>query len=238
MSAKAWAIKGPEGEIHIRTLADDEGLAWAEWGGGHYSANDAEADKREGYTCVPVEIRELPAQEQVRMLVSREGLREHIAKEDDPLTLAPVAAQPEANAAPRTQEPLLGVVPSVPPAECDGAAPIPVNSPWERVPQHASDPGYGPVPPESNVVTLHDKVCCGKYYACDHPNDDCVPRRNAQPEAQGLAEEWDDRALNTLAQATAYLIWDKKSPAEAVTRIFQSLVKVRDALRQAGERAS
>lgn len=30
------------------------------------------------------------------------------------------------------------------------ADPIPINLPFERLPQHAHDPGFGPVPPEPN----------------------------------------------------------------------------------------
>lgn len=33
---------------------------------------------------------------------------------------------------------------------------IKFNQPWERIPQHANDPGYGEVPPESNVIPLLD----------------------------------------------------------------------------------
>ena len=29
------------------------------------------------------------------------------------------------------------------------------NMPFERIPQHAADPGFGPVPPEPKVVELH-----------------------------------------------------------------------------------
>ncbi len=35
--------------------------------------------------------------------------------------------------------------------------PIEVNQPWERIPQHANDPGYGPIPPESNVIELFQR---------------------------------------------------------------------------------
>jgi ribosome modulation factor len=38
--------------------------------------------------------------------------------------------------------------------EREAAKQIPVNLPFERIPQHASDPGFGPVPPESNVVSI------------------------------------------------------------------------------------
>jgi len=34
---------------------------------------------------------------------------------------------------------------------------IEVNSPWERVPQHESDPGFGPVPPRSKIVELFQR---------------------------------------------------------------------------------
>jgi hypothetical protein len=32
--------------------------------------------------------------------------------------------------------------------------PIPVNLPFERIPQHADDPGYGPVPQDDNVAQI------------------------------------------------------------------------------------
>ena len=31
---------------------------------------------------------------------------------------------------------------------------IKINSPFERVPQHANDPGYGEVPPRPKIVDL------------------------------------------------------------------------------------
>lgn len=32
--------------------------------------------------------------------------------------------------------------------------PVLCNLPFERVPQHANDPGFGPVPPETNVIGI------------------------------------------------------------------------------------
>jgi hypothetical protein len=40
----------------------------------------------------------------------------------------------------------------------DDVTPIPCNLPFERVPEHGADPGFGPVPPKPDrkVVPLRD----------------------------------------------------------------------------------
>jgi len=48
-----------------------------------------------------------------------------------------------------------------------GMRSIACTQPFERIPQHAADPVYGPVPPVSNVVELHPQPCCGKPDECD-----------------------------------------------------------------------
>ena len=50
---KAWAIKGPSGDIDTGTISGVEDTAWSRsgWFG--------EAGQRNGYRCVPVEITEL-----------------------------------------------------------------------------------------------------------------------------------------------------------------------------------
>lgn len=50
-----------------------------------------------------------------------------------------------------------------------------VNLPFERIPEHANDPGFGPVPPRSNVLYLHDEPCCCEFDTC---TKECKPRRD------------------------------------------------------------
>jgi hypothetical protein len=40
-------------------------------------------------------------------------------------------------------------------AALDEQSAIPCNQPFERVPQHEADPGFGPVPPRPKVTQLH-----------------------------------------------------------------------------------
>jgi hypothetical protein len=44
-------------------------------------------------------------------------------------------------------------------------SPIPVNSPWERVPEHAWDPGHGPVPPSETSPVERDRERFAKLAA-------------------------------------------------------------------------
>jgi hypothetical protein len=48
----------------------------------------------------------------------------------------------------------------------------PCNLPFERIPQHAADPGFGPVPPRPKVVELHQepsRFAAGEHEAKEKP---------------------------------------------------------------------
>lgn len=65
-----------------------------------------------------------------------------------------------------------------PPPEIDVTQPaIPVNLPWERIPQHGGDPGYGPAP---NVIPLPSKDP-------KHPSNQPQPD-SADPEREAPAD--------------------------------------------------
>ena len=100
-----------------------------------------------------------------------------------------------------------------------------MNSPFERVPQHATDPGFGPVPPESNVRYLseipndatpdYDALCkevarCHARLEIDHyfvSEDGQEPTRVEVPYAKRLHQidgiSCRDETIKMLEAATA-----------------------------------
>jgi hypothetical protein len=55
-AVQAWAVVGPDGEIHLNTIAEHDEGAWSKRYGGYVNPKDVEIDRSTGYRCAQVTI--------------------------------------------------------------------------------------------------------------------------------------------------------------------------------------